>query len=373
MGAHGSIARHFSMPLLSARLTGRVKGLFSTPSPRIAEKFQVDGVSCPFPGWLDLIREGIPKEQFEVCDGDVYRYHTADITIEMPRSDFDILSSGVPLKLLQAPPDPEDIQAEREAREQMIPDLVRLQKVALEYDEKAQDTLLVLRGQNEISQEVRDPPTPSLDNPTDCLNGPTNSPTCTEVDAEKGGGQSEQVHDTLVQAGRTPKQAPSWWSPTEKRQLRDFLATRQHLSWSRIAQEYEERYHKGRSPASIAGQAYHMRISPRNKSRKTRGKLGRGEHLVLKIPSLPGEKAPSGLQGLSDGPLRSPSGSALDEPTRRENSAQQPQVQEEADVSLEYDLSSRDAFQGHSFANVVEKVQNGISDAPGALFNRILN
>ena len=52
-----------------------------------------------------------------------------------------------------------------------------------------------------------------------------------------------------------PLKMTSAWSPLEKRQLRAFLSTRGHLSWSRIAQEYEEIFHRGRSPSSISGQA----------------------------------------------------------------------------------------------------------------------
>ncbi|KAJ5253149.1 hypothetical protein N7489_003559 [Penicillium chrysogenum] len=44
------------------------------------------------------------------------------------------------------------------------------------------------------------------------------------------------------------------WSPLEKRQLRAFLSTRGHLSWSRIA---------GRSPSSISGPARCLSLSIR--------------------------------------------------------------------------------------------------------------
>ena len=85
--------------------------------------------------------------------------------------------------------------------------------------DKAQETLLVLRGQNEISQNGRVPSAPSVDNHTESLNGYTN------VDREKSIGQSEQFHDKLASDEYTRKRASSWWSQSEKRQLRDFLAT----------------------------------------------------------------------------------------------------------------------------------------------------
>lgn len=130
MGANGSIARHFSLPLLNTRIEARVEGLFSTARPNCVEQFQVGGVSRPSPDWLDLIREDIPKGQFEVCGDDMYHCRTPGFTIKISRCDLDILSSGVPLKLLQAPPYPEDIQTEREVRVQMILDLVLLQEGA---------------------------------------------------------------------------------------------------------------------------------------------------------------------------------------------------------------------------------------------------
>jgi hypothetical protein len=80
-----------------------------------------------------------------------------------------------------------------------------------------------------------------------------------------------------------PAKVVSGWTPSEKRQLRTFLRTRGHLSWSRIALEYEEAFYKGRSALSIAGQARYLGLSvgrpPRNKPvRQTRR-----DPLVLKV------------------------------------------------------------------------------------------
>ena len=234
--------------------------------------------------------------------------------------------------------------------------------------DKAQETLLVLRGQNEISQNGRVPSAPSVDNHTESLNGYTN------VDREKSIGQSEQFHDKPASDERTRKRASSWWSQSEKRQLRDFLATRQHLSWSRIAHEYEERYHKGRSSSSIAGQAHSMGISPGNKRRKPRGKLGRREHLVLRVPSLPSQtRDSSDLGSLPDGSLHPTSGGVIEKATTRENLPHHPQAQGEPGLLSEYGLSSRDAAECHSFDNVAGNVQNETSKEAGALFSRILN
>jgi hypothetical protein len=81
----------------------------------------------------------------------------------------------------------------------------------------------------------------------------------------------------------SPAKVVSGWTPSEKRQLRTFLRTRGHLSWSRIAREYEETFHKGRSASSISGQARYLGLSvgrpPRNKS----ARQTRRDPLVLKV------------------------------------------------------------------------------------------
>jgi hypothetical protein len=46
----------------------------------------------------------------------------------MSKTDYDALSSDVLRKLLQAPPEPEDVQTEQEARSQLIQDLTHLQE-----------------------------------------------------------------------------------------------------------------------------------------------------------------------------------------------------------------------------------------------------
>lgn len=61
------------------------------------------------------------------------------MALDMSESDRDALSSGVLRKLLQVPPEPEDVQTEREARAQLTQDLTHLQE--------------------DISQSERDTPT----------------------------------------------------------------------------------------------------------------------------------------------------------------------------------------------------------------------
>ncbi|OKP09515.1 hypothetical protein PENSUB_5137 [Penicillium subrubescens] len=48
--------------------------------------------------------------------------------MEMSKSDCDALSSDVLRKLLEAPPEPGDMQTEREARAQLIQDLTNLEE-----------------------------------------------------------------------------------------------------------------------------------------------------------------------------------------------------------------------------------------------------
>jgi hypothetical protein len=89
-----------------------------------------------------------------------------------------------------------------------------------------------------------------------------------------------------------PVRVVSGWSPSEKRQLRTFLKTRGHLSWSRIAQEYEEISHKGRSPSSIRGQARCLGLSVGRQPRKKPGRPKRRDPLVLRVrfPSVSTEQ-----------------------------------------------------------------------------------
>jgi hypothetical protein len=50
------------------------------------------------------------------------------MSVEMSEGDCDALSSNVLRKLLQVPPEPEDMQTEQQARAQLIQDLIHLQE-----------------------------------------------------------------------------------------------------------------------------------------------------------------------------------------------------------------------------------------------------
>lgn len=76
------------------------------------------------PSWIDLIQESIQKDQFEKCDDYKCRRAFGGNTVEMSKTDCDALSSELLRKLLQAAPEPEDVQA----RSQLIQDLTYLQE-----------------------------------------------------------------------------------------------------------------------------------------------------------------------------------------------------------------------------------------------------
>lgn len=79
-----------------------------------------------------------------------------------------------------------------------------------------------------------------------------------------------------------PIKVSSGWSPSDKSQYRT-LSTRGHLSWSRLAQEYEEIFHKGRSPSSLSGQARSLGLSVGRQPRRKPGRPKRRDPLVLKV------------------------------------------------------------------------------------------
>lgn len=63
------------------------------------------------------------NNQIELRDEDQYRLCIRGLLLDLSKSDCDILSSNLLQKLLLMPPEPEDVQAEREARTELIKDL----------------------------------------------------------------------------------------------------------------------------------------------------------------------------------------------------------------------------------------------------------
>jgi hypothetical protein len=124
---NGSVAKHLHMPLFSSKIEDRINGLFSSSRPQVVSLTHDDTPCGVRPSWVDLIQESISKDQFEICDERKYRCFFRGITVEMSKTDCDALSSNVLRKLLEAPPEPDDMQTERGARAQLIQDLTHLE------------------------------------------------------------------------------------------------------------------------------------------------------------------------------------------------------------------------------------------------------
>ncbi|KAJ5891350.1 uncharacterized protein N7473_007578 [Penicillium subrubescens] len=297
LGQKGSVAKHLHMPLFSSRIEDRINGLFSSSRPQVVN-LAIDNIHCGVhPSWVDLIQESISKDQFELCDEHRYRCFFRGIAMEMSKSDCDALSSDVLRKLLEAPPEPGDMQTEREARAQLIQDLTNLEEDISEMNGRVQTILKTMQEQDPHCErdsprlQSSEPPMETnmgdVDTNTD-LAIHTETRTAAEPSLEPSlDGETSNSIPRLSISGENshtpPVRVVSGWSPSEKRQLRTFLKTRGHLSWSRIAQEYEEIFHKGRSISSIRGQARCLGLSVGRQSRKKPGRPKRRDPLVLRV------------------------------------------------------------------------------------------
>ncbi|KAJ5292071.1 hypothetical protein N7478_001322 [Penicillium angulare] len=291
INCNGSLARHLNFPLFSSRMESRVSGLFSSLSPCVVES-STTSLNCNFnPSWTDLICAEISPDQFESCGG-LVRCCVWDKTIEMRESDRATLCSGVLQKLLLAPAEAVDVEKEHETRLQIITDLNNLQGDVMKVDGKIRSILRMLQEKD----HTRDLGVPPSDltyaasgsrNSSDTDGSPSSREQC-EISLE---GNSEIRDDSgltgvLVKQSQSETSSPrriSSWTASERGQLRAFLASRKHMSWSRIAQEYEQEYHKGRSASSISGQARTMGVHMGCKSKKQRSKTARTGLLVLKV------------------------------------------------------------------------------------------
>lgn len=124
---NGSVAKHLDMPLFSGKIEDRINGLFSSSRPQITGLNSDNNCGGGRPSWVNLIQESVSKDQIESFDGYGYGCFFRGMFVKMSESDCDALSSRVLRKLVQVPPDPEDVQTEREARAQLIQDLTHLQ------------------------------------------------------------------------------------------------------------------------------------------------------------------------------------------------------------------------------------------------------
>jgi hypothetical protein len=279
---NGSVAKQLHKPLFSNKIEDRINGLFSSSRPRVVELASDDSLRGGHPSWVDLIRESNLNNQIELRDEDQYRLCIRGLSLDMNKSDRDILSSNVLQKLLLMPPEPEDAQAEREARTELVKDLTRLREDISESDETVQ-TILQISQEQTHSADRDFTRSESSESPVEIhmcdVDANTDSAVHTEtrIDAEPNpdhcrDGETGSTLAALSTSGEEshipPLKMTSAWSPLEKRQLRAFLSTRGHLSWSRIAQEYEEIFHRGRSPSFISGQARCLGLSVGRKPRK---------------------------------------------------------------------------------------------------------
>lgn len=115
-----SVAKHLHMPLFSSKIEDRINGLFSSPRPQITGLASDNNYGRGRPSWVNLIQESVSKDHIELYDGYGYRCFFRGMSVEMSESDCDALSSDVLRKLVQVPPEPEDVQTERVARAQLI-------------------------------------------------------------------------------------------------------------------------------------------------------------------------------------------------------------------------------------------------------------
>jgi hypothetical protein len=139
LNQNGSVAKHLHLPLFSSRIEDRINGLFSSTRPPIVSLAH-DDTNCGIrPTWVDLIQESISKDRFEMCDEHNYRYIFRGVAVEMSETDCDALSSDILRKLLEASPEPDDMQTEQEARAQLIQDLTHLQR---DVSERERDNVL---------------------------------------------------------------------------------------------------------------------------------------------------------------------------------------------------------------------------------------
>ena len=148
---------------------------------------------------------------------------------------------------------------------------------------------------------------------------------------------------------KAPLKLVSPWSPLEKRQLRSFLSTRGHLSWSRIALEYEAEYHRGRSPSSIAGQARCLGLSVGRKSNKKPTRTARRDPLVLKVRVPPIDKLSSSEEVTSAGPVQTSTGTCVREESPIASSARSHYLQDCPSSPVEFHTTSARASSNSPF------------------------
>lgn len=149
---NGSVAKHLHMPLFSSRIEDRINALFSSSRPRMVDVASADNHRRPRLSWVDVIRESETIDQIDF-DEDQCRFCIHGVSIDLNKSDRDLLSSNVLQKLLQTPPEPEDIQAERGARKDLIGDLIELRE-DIQESERSTPAYVTRRTQADYHQLI---------------------------------------------------------------------------------------------------------------------------------------------------------------------------------------------------------------------------
>ncbi|KAJ5555981.1 hypothetical protein N7513_003623 [Penicillium frequentans] len=330
---NGSVAKHLHMPLFSSRIEDRINALFSSSRPRMVDVASADNHRRPRLSWVDVIRESETIDQIDF-DEDQCRFCIHGVSIDLNKSDRDLLSSNVLQKLLQTPPEPEDIQAERGARKDLVGDLIELRE---DIQESERSTQAMGSVTPEASFDIQmwdagEEADPVIHNET-------------MIDENSNGHCPDGRNSTSLAAQNTPRannleasvKSMSPWSHSEKRQLRSFLSTRGHLSWSRIALEYEEEFHKGRSPSSIAGQARCLGLSVGRKSNK---KPARRDPLVLRVRVPPIGRSSSSEEITSAGPDQTLTETRVGDETPIASSARSHSLQDRPNSAMECHTTS---------------------------------
>ncbi|KAI1828729.1 hypothetical protein CBS147337_10465 [Penicillium roqueforti] len=235
------------------------------------------------------------------------------------------------------PPEPEDVQAEREARTELIKDLTRLREDISEIDGTVQTILQTLQEQAHSAD--RDfTRSESSESPVEIH--------ITKSRPLSGWGDEQYSCGTKhIRRGESHTALKDDFSvePFGKETIARFLEYQGHLSWSRIAQEYEEIFHRGRSPSSISGQARCLGLSVGRKPRKKPAQPAqpaKRDPLVLKV-RFPSDNKPSLTeQTKSAERVQQPTGNSLGEEDPGKISEHTPQLPDTASSPMNVHVAS---------------------------------
>lgn len=108
-----SLARHLGVPLVSDILEERISGLFSSRSPCVIEP-EAEEHGMHSTSWLEVIRH-IDPARLERGDDGTYRCRFQGLLVQIPETDYKMISTGVLQKLVNPWPDVRDLKEEMHA------------------------------------------------------------------------------------------------------------------------------------------------------------------------------------------------------------------------------------------------------------------